>query len=103
MVSPQTQGLPDFIKAALSKMKVGEVSAPLTSTFGQPPKSVFVILKLVAKSESTVPPLDQIRNKVTEEALLAKNNGGQAKLEELIKDAVIDIKMPRYKNIFKTK
>jgi parvulin-like peptidyl-prolyl isomerase len=101
MVNASAAGIPDFIKEPVRKMKIGDVSAPILSKISTPEKPVYFIVKLTARNEGTVQTFDQIKAQIEKQALMEKVGGGQLKLEELRKDAVIVINIPRYQNIFK--
>ena len=101
MVNAGAPGIPDFIREPVRKMKIGDVSAPILSKISTPEKPVYFIVKLIAKNEGTVQTFEQVKAQVEKQALMEKVGGGQLKLEELRKDAVIVINIPRYQNIFK--
>lgn len=92
--------IPAFIRDAMSKLKVGETTAPLAST--QPgANQLYFILRLLAKKEKNQIPLDQVRPMVERAALFEKVGGGAQKVAELRRDAKIEVALAGYQEMFK--
>jgi foldase protein PrsA len=93
--------IPAFIKDAVNKMKVGEVSPLLTSNTGAGGSVLYFYIKLLDKKEQKLIPFDQVKAQVERAALFEKSGGGAQKVLELQKDAVIVINIPGYQDMFK--
>ncbi len=90
-------GIPIPMRQVLSTLKVGEVSQPVVLQDGGPPeKQLVLILKLMSKIEGEHLPLAKVREKVEHDALYEKSGGGVKKLQELRKEAKVEIKLPNY-------
>jgi|GEM_PF-2980414 foldase protein PrsA len=92
--------LPQFIKDAVSKLKVGEYS-PIQKEVvnGQ---TVYYIIQLVAKKDMTVLPFSQVEPQVERMALLAKAGGMaavQKKIADFEKVSSIVISLPGYQQM----
>ena len=76
------------VQKAAAPLQVGEVSDPIGSPDG------FHVFKLIARSEATVTPLDEVRNKIRNQLMDVKGNEAYDKyVEELRKNAIIDVKV----------
>jgi parvulin-like peptidyl-prolyl isomerase len=76
------------IQKAAAPLQVGEVSDPVTSADG------FRVFKLLARTEASVTPLDQVRNRIRNQLMDAKGDAAYDKyVEELRKNAIIDVKV----------
>jgi peptidyl-prolyl cis-trans isomerase SurA len=76
------------IQKAAAPLQVGEVSDPVSSADG------FRVFKLLARTDASVTPLDQVRNRIRNQLMDAKGNEAYDKyVEELRKNAIIDVKV----------
>jgi parvulin-like peptidyl-prolyl isomerase len=91
--------LPDELAPALVKaleaMKVGEVSQPMRAQRG------WQIIKLEARADSVTPPLEQIRNQVTDRVYREKSRPELTRyLRRLREQAIIEWKNDELKKIY---
>ena len=92
--------LPQFIKDAVSKLKVGEFSPVLKVVVNG--QTVYYIIQLVSKKEMTVLPFNQVEPQVERMALLAKAGGMSAvqkKIADFQKVSSIVISLPGYQQM----
>lgn len=76
------------VQKAVAPLQVGEVSDPVAGPEG------FSVFKLLQRAESTVTPLDDVRNKIRSQLMDVKGNEAYDKyVEELRKNAIIDVKV----------
>ncbi len=96
-------GLPDFVREAIKKLKLGETTAPLQAPMPKPDpsaKPVFFIFRLNGREPAFVQPLESVRDEVKRLALLEKAaaaGGADKKLAEFRKTSQVVISLPGYK------
>lgn len=100
--------LPAYVREAVQKLKVGEVTPPLQpapgAAGGTDSKTVFILIRLLEKQEANIQPFEQAKPRAERLALYEKVGGPAAlekKLEEFRKSARIEIHLPEYKDLFK--
>jgi foldase protein PrsA len=102
-ISVSDPGLPNFVREAVQKLKVGEVTPTLQSA-GAGGRPTFLIVRLLAKREANIRPLEQVQEQARRLALFEKVGGmagADKKLEEFRKTAVISVSLPGYQDLYK--
>ena len=94
-------GLPDSIRAAVRKLKVGEVSPPVEIEFedGGKKTKVWWLLKLDQLDAEVVKPLAYVKQEVQQLAMLEKAGGFKAtddKVAAFRKQSDIKVNLPGY-------
>ncbi len=108
-VSSLDRHLPEVIKAAVRKMKAGDVSDPIQLPAAAVPAGVkppYYLVKLIDTRPSTLQPFDAVKEQVHRLALLEKAGGpanGERKLENFRKAATIVIRLPGYQDLYAKK
>jgi foldase protein PrsA len=102
-ISVNDPGLPGYVREAVQKLKVGEVTPTLQSA-GTGGRTTFLIVRLLAKREANIPPLEQVQEQARRMALFEKVGGmagADRKLEEFRKTAVISVSLPGYQDLYR--
>lgn len=101
---PNDPALPPFIRDAVSKLKVGEVSPAITPAGSQPiPPGTTFFVRLIGKEEATLQPFEQVKPAAERMALLQKVGGfanAERKIADFRKTSAVVIHMEMYKDIF---
>lgn len=99
-VAANNPNVPQFIKDAVAKLKVGEYSPVQKAVVNG--LTVYYIIQLVSKKDMTVLPFSQVEPQVEKMALLAKAGGMaavQKKIADFQKMSSIVINLPGYQNM----
>jgi parvulin-like peptidyl-prolyl isomerase len=98
-------GLPAYIRDEMTKLKLGEVSKPLSvpvaGNTNQP--MVYFLIRLIGKEDKVVEPFDKIKDRVERMALLEKIGGlsaAEKKIDEFRKQGKVVILMKEYEDMY---
>jgi parvulin-like peptidyl-prolyl isomerase len=104
--TPEDKTLPDALKEAIKKLKVGEVSPPVKfdvkDAQGNVRGSLWFVVRLVSKEPGTTRPFADVKEQVERMALLEKAGGYQVadkKIQQFWKESDIKVNMPGYQNL----
>jgi parvulin-like peptidyl-prolyl isomerase len=103
-VAPTDTRLPEAIREAVKKLKLGEVTPPLATAPapGSTGRS-FVFVRLIGKQEAAMQPFDRVQAQAERMALLEKAGGTAAaerKVDEFRKTSAVEVKLPGYEALF---
>ncbi len=97
--------LPAPLKAAIQKLKVGEISPPLEFNVRDPQGktgTIWYFVRLISKEPGKTTPFNAVKDQVERMALLEKAGGYQAadkKIQQFYKDSQIKINLPGYQSL----
>ena len=104
LINPADPGFPQPLRDAVRKLKTGEVSPPVKVVY--PQGNVWFFVRLTSREPATLPPLDTIRKRVEQDALLELAKGyidADKKISEFRQTSKIEINLPGYQALLPKK
>lgn len=104
VINATDPNLPQPLRDAVKKLKIGEVSPPVKVAY--PQGSVWFFVRLTSREAATLPPLDAVRKQVEQSALLELAKGytdTDKKISEFRQSAKIEINLPGYQSLLSKK
>ena len=104
VINAADPGFPQPLRDAVKKLKTGEVSPAVKVVF--PQGNVWFFVRLTSREPATLPPLDTIRKRVEQDALLELAKGyadADKKISEFRQIAKIEINLPGYQALLPKK